>query len=169
VHKGYIYVLSNPSMPNLVKIGRSIHGGRQRAKEIYQTGVPTPFVLEFEMLTEDPKDMELNIHEALSRYRENNNREFFRLSVDEAIAGIITEISENYIMSKAELIVDEVDVAEMEFKLSQQGVNIDREIIASSFYYIDPEAVLQAISKLKKIRSKRDRHLKLVTDNIKNG
>jgi len=41
--QGYVYILTNPSMPGLVKIGRSKNGGRKRASDLYQTGVPTPF------------------------------------------------------------------------------------------------------------------------------
>lgn len=81
---GYVYILSNPSMPGLLKIGRSINGGHSRAKNMYQTGVPVPFVLEFEMLVDSPEDIEAMVHEALQKQRLSRSREFF--SVDLMIA-----------------------------------------------------------------------------------
>lgn len=53
--KGYVYILSNPSMPGILKIGRSINGGKGRADALYKndTGVASPFALEFEMIFDD--------------------------------------------------------------------------------------------------------------------
>lgn len=76
---GYVYVLSNASMPGLLKIGRSINGGKSRAKNIYQTGVPAPFVLEFEILVDCAVTVEALVHEKLSGFRLSDSREFFRV------------------------------------------------------------------------------------------
>lgn len=86
---GYVYVLSNPSMPGLVKIGRSINGGKARAKNLYQTGTPTPFVLEFEILVDDCCEIEQLAHEGLDAFRLANSREFFQVSADEAALAIM--------------------------------------------------------------------------------
>jgi len=86
--KGYIYLLSNPSSPGIVKIGRSIKGGKGRANDLYRndTGVITPFVLEFEVFVEDHKRKEKSIHKFLNPVRVNFNREFFRMSIPDAIS-----------------------------------------------------------------------------------
>lgn len=81
--EGYIYILSNESMPGLIKIGRSINGARKRAKELNTTGVPSPFRVEFEVLVEDCVHAESVIHEHLSEHRVPN-KEFFKMPVDEA-------------------------------------------------------------------------------------
>lgn len=82
--KGYVYVLSNPSMPGIVKIGRSVAGGKSRARDMYQTGVPEPFILEFEVLCDDYVNAEAAAHDLLVHHRLNNSREFF--TVDAHIA-----------------------------------------------------------------------------------
>lgn len=86
---GYVYVLSNPAMPGLRKIGRSIKGGHSRAKSMYQTGVPAPFVLEFEMLVNCAATIEALAHEQLSRYRVSKSREFFKVDLLTAKHAII--------------------------------------------------------------------------------
>lgn len=88
---GYVYVLSNPSMPGILKIGRSVNGGKQRATALYSTGVPTPFVLEFELLTSDAPYIEKAVHESLARFRLKDSREFFKCEVNEAAESIINE------------------------------------------------------------------------------
>jgi len=88
--KGYVYVLSNPSMPGLVKVGRSIHGGKQRASQLNHTGTPTPFVLEFEMMSKRSEDFEHLVHTRLAAFRPNDNREFFCCSVSLAVERIVT-------------------------------------------------------------------------------
>lgn len=41
---GIVYVLSNPAMPGLVKIGKTTRGSVDaRLSELYSTGVPVPF------------------------------------------------------------------------------------------------------------------------------
>ncbi len=77
MNEGYVYVLSNPAMPGLMKIGRSGNGGKSRASSIYQTGVPSPFKLEFEMYVSNCVETEALIHERLDSKRYNKKREFF--------------------------------------------------------------------------------------------
>lgn len=91
MESGYVYVLSNPSMPGILKIGRSISGGKQRASALYSTGVPTPFVLEFEVFVEDAAFIEKAAHESLTEVRLADTREFFKCEVAEAIEAIIDE------------------------------------------------------------------------------
>ncbi len=88
---GYVYVLSNVSMPGVVKIGRSVNGGQHRAKAIFSTGVPTPFYLEFEMLVDDAVVVEQAVHESLENCRVSSTREFFRCDVHEAIKAVMNE------------------------------------------------------------------------------
>lgn len=87
--RGYIYVLVNPCIPALVKIGRSINGGKARASNIYQTGVPAPFSVYFEMIFEDATAAEAVIHSRLAEHRYSQSREFFKVSPQEAATEIV--------------------------------------------------------------------------------
>ena len=83
---GFVYILSNPSMPGILKIGSTERTVKERVAELSATtGVPTPFRVEHYILTEDPKGLEQSLHEELSEFRVNGNREFFKVSVDELL------------------------------------------------------------------------------------
>lgn len=90
--KGYVYVLSNKSMPGIVKIGFSLKDPSIRAAELEGTGVPHPFVVEYFSLVEAPFDLEQLVHQTLDDRRER--KEFFRISCNEAISIIERLISE---------------------------------------------------------------------------
>jgi hypothetical protein len=96
---GYVYILSNPAMPGILKIGRSSHGGRVRAKSLYTqggTGVPMPFKMEFEIWSEDCASHESNIHEELSDHRINKAREFFRIDICSAMETVMNVVCSDY-------------------------------------------------------------------------
>ena len=42
-NQGFIYILSNVSMPGVYKVGLTTNSVRQRAQELASTGVPTEF------------------------------------------------------------------------------------------------------------------------------
>ena len=45
---GIVYVLTNPAMPGIVKIGKTSRGSIDaRLNELYSTGVPVPFECAF--------------------------------------------------------------------------------------------------------------------------
>ena len=75
---GWVYVLGNECMPGIYKIGMTTNDPNIRAKEISQgTGVPSPYSVIRSYFSESPREDELVIHEELSEYRFNPNREFF--------------------------------------------------------------------------------------------
>lgn len=77
---GYIYCLTNPSMPGLVKVGRSYDVPEVRAQQLSSsTAVPEPFELEFHLYTERSHATERAIHQALNESRLNHSREFFKV------------------------------------------------------------------------------------------
>ena len=86
--KGFIYILSNPSMPGLIKIGKTTREVEGRANELYQTGVPVPFVVEYSLYTPDCDYVEREVHSALEKYRVAENREFFVATLKEAIDAV---------------------------------------------------------------------------------
>lgn len=68
---GFIYILSNPSIPNLVKIGFTLGMVEERAKQLYVTGVPSKFVVEYSVKVVNPRAAEKVVHRRLESLREN--------------------------------------------------------------------------------------------------
>lgn len=86
--EGYVYVMTNSSIEGQVKIGKTTRDPYERAKELSSaTGVPTPFVVVFYKPFKNCHFAEKTIHQYLEKkgYRVNNNREFFNMSIPEAI------------------------------------------------------------------------------------
>ena len=86
--EGYIYCLSNESMPGLLKVGMTTRSPEDRARELHTTGIPLPFKVDFAKKVTNPNDIEALIHGRLSHYHErvNPRREFFRVSPEEVKA-----------------------------------------------------------------------------------
>ena len=55
---GFIYVLTNESMPNLLKVGLTSHLPEDRAKQLFNTAIPSPFVVAFRQITSHPRAVE---------------------------------------------------------------------------------------------------------------
>ncbi|QFQ11587.1 GIY-YIG nuclease family protein [Pseudoprevotella muciniphila] len=86
---GIVYLLTNPVMPGLVKIGMTAQEDiDKRMKELYTTGVPVPFECQFacKVKTSDCAKIEKALHTAFSPQRINANREFFKIQVEQAKA-----------------------------------------------------------------------------------
>lgn len=82
-----VYVLSNPAMPGLVKIGyTTAPDANARIGQLYTTGVPVPFRLEYACRTATPERVERALHEAFGPNRLNPKREFFQIGANQAIA-----------------------------------------------------------------------------------
>jgi len=82
-----VYILTNPSMPGLIKIGKT-EDLSQRLKQLYSTGVPVPFDPFYAARVEDADRVEKKLHLAFSPHRINGNREFFRLDPIHAAAAL---------------------------------------------------------------------------------
>jgi len=86
---GYIYILSNSAMGKLLKIGFTCGSVEKRVRELSSaTGVPGAFVVEYFQLSEDVEETEGLAHAELNALRYNENREFFDISLADAIAVI---------------------------------------------------------------------------------
>lgn len=80
--KGYVYCLSNPSFGKTVhKIGFTTKPPTRRALELYQTGLPTPFKIEFSKKVKDCRESERNLHKYFRKYRITEEREFFDITL----------------------------------------------------------------------------------------
>ena len=91
---GFVYVLTNDAMPDLVKIGRSIDHPAYRAKELSQSdGVPAPFRLAAFWTCEDAATGEKKACEHLAERYEAGNRDFFKLDVETTLGEVEQALS----------------------------------------------------------------------------
>jgi hypothetical protein len=86
--RGYIYCMSNQSMPGIMKIGMTMRSPEERLKEANKHDTfkpPTLYQIVFAKQVYSPKTKEAILHELLERYTEriNPQREFFRVSSTE--------------------------------------------------------------------------------------
>lgn len=80
--EGWVYVLTNSSMPDLVKIGFTRGRPSDRANQLSGTAIAESFVVACAFLVERPEAIEAAVHCQLKGYRVSSNREFFRCSLE---------------------------------------------------------------------------------------
>lgn len=100
----YIYVLTNDTMPGLCKIGFTKNKPTDRAKQINAaTGVALDFNVEYQYPCFNAHALEQEIHSYLEHhgFRVNKKKEFFNLTVEQAIS-VIERLGEPYKMSEDE-------------------------------------------------------------------
>ena len=86
--RGWVYVISNESMPGLVKVGFTLKDPVARAEELAHTGNPLPYQVDYEILLHDPQSVERAAHEALNDVRVSEEREWFRCPIQKAVDAI---------------------------------------------------------------------------------
>lgn len=169
---GHIYILSNPSMPGLLKIGRSFNGGRNRANELYGTGVPTNFKMEFEMWSKDCVDDENLIHSSLDKHRENKSREFFRIDIDSAIKEVVSTISLGYGLDTFEICtaISRIFIADKYFSKSLEtlinffeGQDFNEILEEVILNHLSQESIIEGIKSYKNFID-RKKHIDSLSD-----
>jgi len=86
-NNGIVYVLTNPAMPDLVKIGITTRDKvDDRIKELFTTSVPVPFDCEFACKVNDCSKVEKALQVAFGPNRIHPAREFFSIEPEQAIA-----------------------------------------------------------------------------------
>jgi hypothetical protein len=89
---GYVYILLNPAFTGYVKIGKTTKGSETRARELSSgTGVPAPFSVAWDAYVINCDHVEKLIHQRLAVVRSRQDREFFAISLKEAVA-VVSEI-----------------------------------------------------------------------------
>jgi len=99
---GYVYAMRNKSFKDgILKIGFTHDNLEERAQQLYNTGVPTPFNIVFKEALDDYKELEKYLHSRLDDKRINPAREFFNTSIKE-----IEEIIKDYKEEEKEIIIN---------------------------------------------------------------
>lgn len=102
----WVYVLTNPTMPGLCKIGFTKNKPSERVKQINSaTGVAQDFVVEWAFPCFNAHDVEKQVHKYLedNGLRVNKSKEFFNITVNEA-KSVVERIGQPYKMSDNETI-----------------------------------------------------------------
>jgi len=93
----WVYILSNPTLPGLLKIGYTKNEPEVRAKQISaSTGVALPYKVEWAFQCFNGEQLEQEVHRELEHYRVNQQREFFDIPINEA-KKTIKLIGKNYV------------------------------------------------------------------------
>ncbi|WP_043368549.1 GIY-YIG nuclease family protein [Cyanobium sp. PCC 7001] len=110
-----VYVLSNPAMPGLVKIGKTNTTVEERMASLNGTSIPFPFECEYACTVSEGQDVEAALHFAFGDHRVNPNREFFELMPERVVAVLKLLALEDVTPSvSAELQADPTDKAAAE-------------------------------------------------------
>jgi len=112
--KGIIYILTNPCMPNLIKIGKTNQEEvKLRMAQLYTTGVPLPFECVYAAVVKDMDKVEKALHTAFGPDRINPKREFFEIDALQAIA-IIKLLETEDVTPKVGKQAEQIDAVEVE-------------------------------------------------------
>jgi hypothetical protein len=110
---GFIYIMSNPAYPGDLKIGQTKNDPEERRKDLGSTGVLHDYIVEYWILSEDYESLEREVHTSLAQQRVRPDREFFTISVPEAI-NKIREIAGDRIESDKVFFVSPEDLLRQE-------------------------------------------------------
>lgn len=84
-----IYILTNESMPGLVKIGRTMDSVESRIAQLStHSGVPLPFECYFAAEVKDATKLEKTLHQLFAENRINPKREFFQVDPEKVVLAI---------------------------------------------------------------------------------
>lgn len=85
--QGIVYILTNPAIPNMIKIGMTtVEDIKFRMAQLYTTGVPLPFECVYAAKVANHEKVEKALHIAFGPDRVNPKREFFEIEATQAIA-----------------------------------------------------------------------------------
>lgn len=144
--EGYIYILTNQSMPNIVKVGKTKNNPEIRLKQLSSaTGVPEKFELYKCYEVKDYDEAEKFSHLILEKIfgRPNSSREFFSGQADE-IAVILNEALARFLIKNDDfniehfnsamkrLINKEFTMGKLEFEMFFSEVSINESKIINS-------------------------------------
>ena len=124
--RGWVYIISNKAMTGLVKVGFSTKDPNLRALELNHTGAPHPYSVEYDLIVENPYQVEQLAHKLLSEVREG--KEWFRCSVDEARSAIIKATGEKVFI---ENIMRNGDYAVNNLSSSQTTISPNHQLIST--------------------------------------
>ena len=128
-----IYILTNQSMPEYIKIGFTHGDVNKRIKELDRTGTPLPFEVYYAATVENAEKEEKWLHSIFADRRARNSREFFKMNPEYATLALKrVEIKETKINSELtpeqEKEVDEDKERRSRFHFKKYGIPIGSKL-----------------------------------------
>ena len=144
-----IYVLTNPAMPGMVKIGYTIDL-KQHLRGLDSTSVPLPFRCEYALQVSDSLAAEKLLHDAFGDRRIRDNREFFEVDASRVIAAMKLTGGEEVTPSD-DVASDEAGIAALA-KPSKRKADVNFEMVGlaqgTELYFVaDPSMKATVLSK----------------------
>lgn len=81
-----VYILTNPVIPDLVKVGRTTNLEERVRSLSSHSGVPVPFEVYYACVVNDSSKVEKHIHDGFGDHRVNPRREFFRINPERVLS-----------------------------------------------------------------------------------
>lgn len=157
--EGIVYILSNPSLPGLVKIGQTTDIKR-RLSDLFNTSVPTPFKCIYAKKVDNYKEVERKLHKGLNKDRVNQNREFFRIPEEEVI-NFLELVPGEDVTPKSESFEDKVDEVAFE---TQSRIGLKFNFLSadikkgSILTFLDDESVTCKVMSNTKVEFEGEEH-----------
>ncbi len=112
IKSGFVYLATNESMKDLVKIGMTTKSVEERMKELSSTGVPTPFICRFSRKVDNPHEVESRLHNLFKYCRVNSKKEFFTVDWQAAMVAMLLLVkSPNEAVDEMKKISDKAEQA----------------------------------------------------------
>lgn len=144
---GYLYILINPTMPGLAKVGKTTRDPSTRVAELSAaTGIASPFILAYQQPVLNCDVAESIVHAELGRkgFRVANNREFFNAPLHEIVALI------NALAGAVPEAVKDSSKSRSKSKNSAHSVDIVEELLGLGHKFNEGNGVL--INKMKALK-----------------
>ena len=172
---GIVYVLTNPAMRGLVKIGKTQRSSIDEGlRELYSTGVPYPFDCAYAAKVENFSEIEKALHVAFGPYRDNPKREFFQIEPEQAIA-LLRFIAVEDVTPEIQLEAESVDKSGTEagrkYESRRPNLNfVEMNIpVGSEIYFTEKdECSARVVSERKVVFGEEEFSLTALTRNLLN-
>lgn len=145
-----VYVLSNPSMPGLLKIGETSRDVETRVAELNRsTSIPTDFVIERAYEVNNSRSVEKQLHQLFSEYKVG--KEFFELDVHAIDDTMGYETNKDYDLIESYFDIQSLTIEAIE-KLSN-FIDLNEEKLDGTIFLAD------VINCIENIQTKLHEHL----------
>jgi hypothetical protein len=142
--QGIIYILTNASMPDYIKIGFTHGTVEERMRQLDRTGVPLPFEIHYASMVGDAEKEEKWLHSIFADRRARENREFFKMPAEYAALALkrveIKEVVvEGTLTPEQEETIDEIKERRSRFHFANYNIPIGAKLTFTR----DPNIVVE--------------------------